>query len=101
MSVDRCVIFDQLHELRVAIGTVLDEARRADRTACNLRAFEPIGLPREVARGLIATMRAQGLVEHVRGLWTEYGQPAGAGYVLTPAGEIWINAQRAEVTDVG
>jgi hypothetical protein len=44
------------------------------------------GLSRELLRGLVADLRHEGLVEHQRGLWSEDGTPAGAGYALTPAG---------------
>jgi len=47
---------------------------------------EMTGLPRETLRGLIADMRADGLVEYEKGLWSEDGLPAGAGYCLSDVG---------------
>ena len=43
-------------------------------------------LPRETLRGIIADMRAEGLVSYHKGLWSDDGMPAGAGYAITEAG---------------
>ena len=43
-------------------------------------------LPRETLRGIIADMRAEGLVSHHKGLWSEEGTPGGAGYAITDDG---------------
>lgn len=40
------------------------------------------GLPRETLRGIIADMRADGLVSYHKGLWREDGSPGGAGYAV-------------------
>lgn len=40
------------------------------------------GLPRETLRGIIADMRADGLVSYHKGLWREDGTPGGAGYAI-------------------
>ena len=53
-----------------------------DGIAFGLRFFEPI-LPREVARGILRNLRDKGALVFMRGLWTEDGEPAGAGYALT------------------
>lgn len=43
-------------------------------------------LPRETLRGIIADMRAEGLVSYHKGLWSEEGTPGGAGYAITDDG---------------
>jgi DNA-binding transcriptional ArsR family regulator len=43
-------------------------------------------LPREVIRGVLADLRENGLVEYRRGLMTDDGDVAGAGYALTARG---------------
>ncbi len=40
------------------------------------------GLPRETLRGIIADMRADGLVTYHKGLWRDDGTPGGAGYAM-------------------
>lgn len=52
-----------------------------DGIAFNLCFFDPI--PREVARGVLRSMRDKGMVHHMTGLWSEDGEPRGAGYALT------------------
>ncbi|UXO93803.1 hypothetical protein Pan1_88 [Pseudanabaena phage Pan1] len=53
-----------------------------DGIAFGLRLFENV-LPREVARGVLRNLRDKGHLVFMRGLWTEDGEPAGAGYALT------------------
>jgi len=38
---------------------------------------------REIARGVLRSLRDRGIVEHVKGLWSADGEPRGAGYALT------------------
>lgn len=52
-----------------------------DGIAFNLSFFAPV--PREVARGVLRNMRDKGMVRHMTGLWSDDGEPRGAGYALT------------------
>lgn len=47
----------------------------------SLRFFEP-ELHREVVRGVLRKLRADGKVDFYAGLWTEDGEMAGSGYFL-------------------
>lgn len=44
------------------------------------------GIPREMCRAIIATLREDGLVQYRRGLLADDGVPAGSGYTRTPRG---------------
>jgi hypothetical protein len=52
--------------------------------------FAPIartaGIERNVVRRACRSLKRKGLTEFLAGLWTEDGEPAGAGYAATPAG---------------
>lgn len=48
-------------------------------------------IPREICRGILAELRGDGLVAYRRGLLTDDGEVAGAGYTLTPKGEALID----------
>ena len=52
--------------------------------------FAPIeratGYPRRMVRRHVRALARKGLAEYHRGLWTEAGYPAGAGYCITEAG---------------
>jgi hypothetical protein len=54
--------------------------------AVNFRAFDELGFPREVVRGILKTMADRDLVAYERGLWDEDGKPAGSGYRILPKG---------------
>jgi hypothetical protein len=54
--------------------------------AVNFRAFDDLGIPREVVRGILREMAGRGLVAHERGLFDEDGRVAGAGYRILPKG---------------
>ena len=71
----RLIILEALHDVSEP-GWCLGLAALSART----------NLPRESLRGIIADLRAEGLVSHHIGLWTEDGEPAGAGYALTDKG---------------
>lgn len=78
---------DALAQLEDVVLTYIWERARGsefgpDGVAFGLRFFEPI-LPREVARGVLRHLRNKGALVFMRGLWTEDGEPAGAGYALT------------------
>ncbi len=44
------------------------------------------GIPRELCRAVIRGLIDKGLAQYHRGLWTEDGMPAGAGYRITDEG---------------
>lgn len=48
-------------------------------------------IPREICRGILAELRADGLATYRKGLLTDDGEVAGAGYTLTPKGEALID----------
>ncbi len=50
------------------------------------RSLESTGIPREILRGLLRSLTDDGYCYYMRGLWTEGGEPAGAGYGLTRKG---------------
>lgn len=73
--------------LRYAILVALRDYGGAGELALTLKGLsEYTGLPRETLRGIVADLRADGLTIYVRGLWGDDGQPAGAGYSITPKG---------------
>jgi len=43
-------------------------------------------ITRDIAGALCRDLRDRGMVEFRRGLWTEDGEPFGAGYGITPRG---------------
>ena len=56
---------------------------------------EHTGLPRETLRGIVADLRADELAIYLRGLWSDDGTPAGAGYAITAAGIAEISTREA------
>lgn len=48
--------------------------------------MEHTGFPRPVVRRICRHLARIGLAEYSRGLWSEDGTPAGAGYGITKAG---------------
>ena len=44
-------------------------------------------LDRKTVRRNVRALARKGLAEYFRGLWTEDGDPAGAGYCITKAGQ--------------
>lgn len=78
--------------LRVAILKALEEADRQE-MCLNLFGLQTrTGLPRETLRGIAADLRAEGLAAHKKGLWSDDGTPAGAGYCITKAGKEALRA---------
>jgi hypothetical protein len=51
------------------------------------------GLDRETARFVCRRLRDKGLAIYARGLFTEDGEVAGAGYALSPAGRELLQKQ--------
>lgn len=45
-------------------------------------------LDRKTVRRNVRALARKGLAEYFRGLWTEDGEPAGAGYCITAAGVV-------------
>lgn len=78
-------INDALNTLRYAIlGALLDIG---DDSAMTLLRLEiSTNIPRETLRGIIADLRGDGLVMHVRGLCNDGGMFAGSGYAITQTG---------------
>lgn len=86
---------DAISQLEDVILTKMWDAARGsewgdDGIAFGLRFFDPI--PREVARGMLRHMKDRGLVQHMKGLWSEDGEPRGSGYALTQKA---VNEMRA------
>jgi hypothetical protein len=48
--------------------------------------IERTGFPRPIVRRICRYLARRGLAEYSRGLWSEDGEPAGAGYGITKAG---------------
>jgi len=79
---------DCIAQLEDVMLTKMWEAARGsmwgdDGTCFGLKFFDPI--PTEVARGMLRTMRNEGKVVFHIGLWSEDGEPRGAGYALSGA----------------
>lgn len=66
--------------------------------------FKPIseqtGLDRPTARRVTRRLKRKGYAEFKKGLWNEDGEPAGAGYGITPAG-LTALMERAREMGVG
>ncbi len=66
----------------------LDEFTRPDGEFCV--PFAPLerqtGFERRVVRRHVRGLARDGLAQYFKGLWTEDGEPAGAGYCITEAG---------------
>ena len=69
-------------------------------------AFAPImcgtELDRPTVRRCVRALARKGLAEYFRGLWTDDGRPAGAGYCITAAGITYLEGEENEKdTDSG
>jgi hypothetical protein len=75
-------------EEKQAVLSHLAELTHADGVYCT--SFAPIvrstGLTRERVRFLCRLLKRQGLAQFHSGLWNEDGEPAGAGYCISPKG---------------
>jgi hypothetical protein len=47
---------------------------------------ERTGFPRKIVRRICRHLARQGMAKYSRGLWSEEGTPAGAGYGITDVG---------------
>lgn len=47
---------------------------------------QDLGIDREYVRIALRSLRDIGFAVYARGLWSDSGEPAGAGYSITPAG---------------
>ena len=77
-----------------------------DQTAPNAEMcmpFAPLmqhtGLDRKTVRRNVRALARKGLAEYFRGLWTEGGEPAGAGYCITTAGLAFLNPSVSDTLD--
>lgn len=77
---------DAVNILEDEMLTLMWDATHEPGWGFGLKFFEP--MHREVARGVLRAMAAAGKVEFVKGLWTEDGHMAGAGYSITHATSI-------------
>lgn len=73
--------------------------------AFSLRAFiaEP-WITREIVRGVCRSLTDRGYAVYRRGLWTDDGEPGGAGYGITDKGvaylkELWAAVGEGEVAN--
>ena len=48
------------------------------------------GLPSHQIRRVTRALARKGLVRYARGLWSDMGEPAGAGYGLTKSGQEYL-----------
>lgn len=87
-EVDRLIAerVDPIDALRRTIMAALSEAADAEMCLNLFGLSSRTGLPRETLRGIMADLRAEGLATHHKGLWSEDGAPAGAGYSITDPG---------------
>ena len=96
MACDRAIVELELYVLR----TIWDQTSRtsfaAGEYAFCLSAFN---LPKEIARGVLRTLAAKGLVRYVRALWSEDGEPRGSGYTLTEKGAEFMLADMQHEED--
>jgi hypothetical protein len=53
------------------------------------------GVPRPKVRRAVRSLARRGLAEYAKGLWSEDGQPAGAGYGITVEGRKWLETAEA------
>ncbi|WP_417627042.1 hypothetical protein [Pararhodobacter aggregans] len=77
---------DPILALRRAILAALAEAADAEMCLNLFGLSSRTGLPRETLRGIVTDLRAEDLAAHHKGLWSEDGTPAGAGYSITDNG---------------
>ena len=87
MSPAKVTLTAALDVMRVAILTALCDVPHPG-WCMGLRGLgvRAMGLPDEVIRAIVRDLRACGLAEYHKGLWTEDGMPGGAGYAITPLG---------------
>ncbi|WP_417257385.1 hypothetical protein [Celeribacter sp.] len=61
-----------------------------DWVAYHLRCFTNEWITKDMARAICRSLTDRGFAEYCRGLWTEDGEPAGAGYRITDAGRKYL-----------
>ena len=57
------------------------------------------GMDRKTVRRHVRALARKGLAEYYRGLWDEDGNPRGAGYCITEAGQDWLATHPTQETD--
>lgn len=55
-----------------------------------------LGITDQLVKALAAGLRRKGLIAYQRGLWTDDGLPAGAGWSLTDAGRSRLRQGRTD-----
>ena len=67
-------------------------SRSQDLCFMSIKSLETDVIGLEVTRGLLRDLRANDLVTFEKGLFTDDGEPAGAGYAITPTGRDYLRA---------
>lgn len=76
-----------LNENERKVLTALADLCEPGESACGFSLIEnEIGIGRKAIRRACRSLARKGLTEYKRALWTEDGEPAGAGYGPTRAG---------------
>ena len=72
---------------RAVLAVLIDVAERTPET--NFVGFQKVaretGIGRELVRAILRQLRDKGLAVYYAGLWSEDGEPRGAGYAATAA----------------
>jgi hypothetical protein len=71
----------------------------SDWTAFHLSAFVNEWVTKDMAAAICRDLRNRGLATFERGLFTEDGEPAGAGYTITKAGREYLETLYPETRD--
>ena len=50
-----------------------------------------VGFSYDITRAILRDLKAEGLTEYQKGLWSEDGTPMGAGYGITDQGRKWLD----------
>jgi hypothetical protein len=82
-----------IHALELPILRALDAVPEPGGCRGLASITEMTGIPRELCRAVIRGMIDKGLAQYLRGLWSEDGMPAGAGYCITDKGRELVPAQ--------
>lgn len=67
--------------------------------AFHLKCFENEWINKDMARAICRSLTDRGYCFYMRGLWTEDGEPAGAGYGITDKGAEYLNFLQNEVSE--
>ena len=92
---DRRAIRDGLDRIilrRMAEACVVSRWHPPGYFAAHLRALTCDVIDKDIARAICRSLTDRGLASYMRGLWTEDGEPAGAGYHMTWKGWRYLAA---------